>query len=106
MGMKLDIDATVRYALDSVEYRKSGKVEKYWQAIRQADYSGVESPYNTYLNNGLPPAPICNPSLSSLNAVANADTTTPYLFYFHNVKGETYYAETLDEHNENVSKYR
>ena len=106
MGMKLDIDATVRYALDSADYKRNGKVEKYWQAIRQADYSGVESPYNTYLNNGLPPAPICNPSLSSLNAVANADPKTPYLFYFHNVKGETYYAETLDEHNENVANHR
>ena len=106
MGMKLDIDATVRFAMDSEEYKKSGKVEKYWQPIRQSDYSTVISPFNTYLNNGLPPAPICNPSLSSLNAVANADPKTPYVFYFHNLKGETYYGETLDEHNANIAKYR
>ncbi len=106
MGMKLDIDATVRYALDSATYKKAGKVEKYWQPILVSDYSGVISPYNTYLNNGLPPAPICNPSLSSLNAVANADSLTPYLFYFHNSAGETYYAKTLDEHNANVATYR
>ncbi len=106
MGMKLDIDATVRYALDSADFKKNGKVEKYWQPIRQTDYTGVVSPYNTYLNNGLPPAPICNPSLSSINAVANADPKTPYLFYFHNLAGETYYAKTLEEHNANVAKHR
>jgi UPF0755 protein len=102
MGMKLDIDATVRYALDSSAYKQNGKVEKYWQPIRQADYAGVQSPFNTYLNNGLPPAPICNPSLSSLNAVANADPKTPYLFYYHDAQGNTYYAKTLDEHSNNA----
>lgn len=106
MGMKLDIDATVRYAMDSVEYKRNGKVEKYWQPIRQTDYTGVVSPYNTYLNNGLPPQPICNPSLSALNAVANADPKTPYLYYFHNLAGETYYGKTLDEHNDNIARYR
>ena len=106
MGMKLDIDATVRYAMDSADYKRNGKVEKYWQPIRQADYSAVISPFNTYLNNGLPPAPICNPSLSSLNAVANADPKTPYVYYFHNLNGETYYGRTLDEHNENIANYR
>ncbi len=105
MGMKLDIDATVRYAMDSAEYKRNGKVEKYWQPIRQTDYT-LSSPFNTYTNNGLPPAPICNPSLSSLNAVANADEETPYLYYFHNLKGETYYGKTLDEHNENIARYR
>jgi UPF0755 protein len=106
MGMKLDIDATVRYAMDTAEFKKNGKVEKFWQPIRQSDYSSVVSPFNTYLNNGLPPAPICNPSLSSLNAVANADPSTPYVYYFHNLKGETYYGKTLDEHNQNIARYR
>jgi len=106
MGMKLDIDATVRYAMDSADYKRNGKVEKYWQPIRQTDYTGVISPFNTYLNNGLPPQPICNPSLSSLNAVANADPKTPYLFYFHNLAGETYYGKTLEEHESNIARYR
>lgn len=106
MGMKLDIDATVRYAMDSADYKRNGKVEKYWQPIRQTDYTSVISPFNTYLNNGLPPQPICNPSLSSLNAVANATEDTPYLYYFHNLEGETYYGETLDDHLENIEKYR
>lgn len=106
MGMKLDIDATVRYAKDT-EILKSGKMPKpFWAAILQTDYSSVKSPFNTYLNNGLPPEPICNPSLSSLKAVANADSSTPYLFYYHDTKGNSYYARTLDEHNSNVANHR
>lgn len=106
MGMKLDIDATVRYAKDTADL-KAGKTPKpFWAAISQDDYTGVKSPYNTYLNNGLPPAPICNPSLSSLKAVANADSSTPYLFYYHDSKGNSYYARTLDEHNSNVANHR
>lgn len=106
MGMKLDIDATVRYAKDTAEYQNKGTVEKYWQAITVADYSNIKSDYNTYLIPGLPPGPICNPSLSSLKAVANADANTPYLFYFHDLEGNTYYAKTLEEHNENVANNR
>jgi len=100
MGMKLDADATVQYAMGY-----DSKTKKWWRTIIQADYK-FNSPYNTYLNNGLPPTPICNPSLSSLNALANADLNTPYLFYFHNSKGESYYGKTLEEHNDNVAKYR
>lgn len=105
MGMKLDIDATVQYAKDS-EKLKSGTLEKFWQPILVADYTGVISPYNTYLNNGLPPSPIASPSLMSLQAVANADPNTPYVYYFHDSKGNSYYAKTLEEHNENVANNR
>lgn len=100
MGMKLDVDATVQYAMG-----QDPKTKKWWRTVTQEDYK-FKSPFNTYLNNGLPPGPICNPSLSSLNAVANVDPNTLYLFYFHNNKGESYYAKTLEEHNANVAKYR
>lgn len=105
IGMKLDIDSTVRYAKDSQTLKQKGKVDKYWQGITQDDYSNVKSPYNTYLNNGLPPGPICNPSLSSLKAVANADSSTPYLYYYHDSKGNSYYATNLDDHNRNVAEH-
>lgn len=100
MGMKLDVDATVQYALGYDQ-----KTKKWWRTVTPEDYK-FKSPFNTYLNNGLPPAPICNPSLSSLNAVANADSNTLYLFYYHDSKGNSYYAKTLEEHNDNVAKYR
>lgn len=106
MGMKLDIDSTVRYAKDSHILKTGKKVAKYWEAIFREDYTSVISPYNTYLNNGLPPGPICNPSLSSLQAVANADPNTTYLYYFHDSQGNSYYAKTLEEHNANVANYR
>jgi UPF0755 protein len=101
MGMKLDIDATVRYAMDSVTYKANPKMTSWWGAITQEDYSAVKSPYNTYLNTGLPPGPICNPSLASLKAVANADPSTPYVYYYHDSQGNSYYAKTLEEHVQN-----
>lgn len=104
MGMKLDIDATVQYAKDSQKLQ-DGSLEKFWEPILVADYQGVKSPYNTYLNNGLPPAPIANPSLMSLEAVANAPKSE-YVYYFHDSAGNSYYAKTLEEHNANVARYR
>lgn len=101
MGMKLDIDATVRYAMDTQAYKANPKLTDWWGAITQDDYSGVKSPFNTYLNIGLPPTPICNPSLSSLKAVANADASTPYVYYYHDSQGNSYYAKTLEEHVRN-----
>lgn len=106
MGMKLDIDATVQYAKDSEALVNGNGVNKFWLPVSQQDYSGVDHPYNTYLNPGLPPGPIASPSLSSLNAAASADSTTPYLFYYHDSKGNTYLARTLEEHNANVANYR
>ncbi len=105
MGMKLDIDATVQYAKDSQKL-KNGTLEKFWEPILIADYQGVISPFNTYTNNGLPPAPIANPSLMSLNAVADADPNSPYVYYFHDAQGNSYYAKTLEEHNANVANNR
>lgn len=105
MGMALNADATVQYAKDS-QRLASGDLEKFWQPITQADYKNVDSPYNTYLHAALPPTPIANPSLSSLNAVANANPNTPYVYYYHDTKGNTYYAKTLDEHNANVARYK
>ena len=104
IGMKIDADATVQYAKDSQKL-KNGTLTKFWEPITRADYQDVKSPYNTYLNNGLPPGPICNPSLSSLKAVANA-TDTNYLYYYHDSAGRSYYGETLEQHNQNVANYK
>lgn len=105
MGMKLDVDSTVQFARDSQRLR-NGTLEKFWQPVLVSDYTGIISPYNTYINNGLPPAPIANPSLMSLQAVADADPNTPYLYYYHDLAGNSYYAETLEEHNANVAAHR
>lgn len=104
IGMKLDLDATVQYAKDT-QNLKSGNVTKFWNPISRADYTEVKSDYNTYLTPGLPPGPIANPSMSAINAVVNAHDTQ-YLYYYHDAAGNSYYAETLDEHNENVANHR
>ena len=79
IGMKLDIDATVQYALG---------LEK---GIDNSDLA-IRSPYNTYTNAGLPPGPICNPGLSVINAVLNP-AKTDYLYYLTDKDGNMHYAK-------------
>lgn len=59
----------------------------------------ADTPYSTYANPGLPPTPICNPSLAALQAVC-APPETDYLFFYFNENGECTFSETLDEHEE------
>lgn len=100
IDMGLNADATLQYILGYQPAEKS-----WWKRHLTADDKKIDSPYNTYLYRGLPPAPICNPGLSSLQAVANADLGTPYLYYYHDSKGVSHYAKTLEEHNQNVANY-
>jgi len=98
IGMALNADATVQYALGYQPAEKS-----WWKRNLAIDDLKVSSSYNTYLHSGLPPTPICNPGLASIQAVANADPNTPYLYYYHDSKGNSHYAKTLEEHNQNVA---
>lgn len=98
MGMGLNADATVQYTLGYQPKEKS-----WWKRRLSKEDLKSNSPYNTYLYKNLPPTPICNPGLSSLKAVANADPQTPYLYYYHDSKGKAHYAKTLEEHNQNVA---
>ncbi len=98
IGMGLNADATIQYALGYQQDEKS-----WWKRHLTHDDLAIKSSYNTYINSGLPPTPICNPSLSSLQAVADADTSIPYLYYYHDSKGNSYYAKSLEEHNANVA---
>lgn len=97
----LQIDATVQYAIGYQEREGT-----WWKKnLTLADLK-VDSPYNTYENVGLPPAPICNPGLDAINAVLAADRDTPYFYYISNKDGsQMHYARTLEEHNENIRKY-
>jgi UPF0755 protein len=64
----------------------------------------LDSPYNTRLYGGLPPGPISNFNLHALEAVANPARGN-YLYFVHGDDGNIYYAHTLDEHEENASRY-
>ena len=99
IGMKLDIDATLQYALG---YQTDEK--RWWKLGLTNNDKLIESPYNTYKVAGLPPTPISNPGLASLNAVINPAKTN-YLFYMTDSKGVNHYAETNSQHNENIKKF-
>lgn len=93
VGMPLQIDATVQYVLEghrSVIYYKDLE---------------VDSPYNTYRVNGLPPGPICSPGKMSLKAVLEP-ADTDYFYYVAKPDGTHAFARTLAEHNANSSKYQ
>lgn len=104
IGMGLNADATIQYALVK-KGTLAPPADGWWKRSLTKDDLKIDSSYNTYLHRGLPPAPISNPSLSSLQAVAGADPSTPYLYYYHDSQGRSHYGKTLDEHNENVARY-
>jgi UPF0755 protein len=97
--MKLDIDATLQYALG---YQPQEK--RWWKKSLTARDKLIDSAYNTYTNAGLPPTPISNPGLASLKASINP-ANTAYLFYFTDKNGINHYAKTLQEQEANISKY-
>ncbi|MDQ3159275.1 MAG: endolytic transglycosylase MltG [bacterium] len=63
-----------------------------------------DSAYNTYLNKGLPPGPISNVSLSSLEAVSNP-ASTDFLFFVSGDDGTTYFATTIEQHERNIAEH-
>ncbi len=96
----LQVDATIQYALG---YQP---VEKTWwkKSLTMADLK-IDSPYNSYLNTSLPPTPICNPGLASIEAVVNANENTSYWYYLSDKTGKMHYGRTLEEHNQNINRY-
>ncbi len=102
LGMPLEADATVQYAIaaDPDSVAQFG----YWkQGLTEADLA-VDSPYNTYAVPALPPGPIGNPGLASIVAVIRP-ADTGYLFFVATSDGSHAFAETFDEHLENVRRY-
>jgi UPF0755 protein len=95
-GMRLSADPTVKFALRRFDLKRV--YEKYLL---------VESPYNTYRNAGLPPGPICTPSLESLEAVLHAPDTKYFYFVAKpDFTGYSNFAETYSEHIKNAREYQ
>ena len=65
----------------------------------------IKSPYNTYLNAGLPPGPIGNPGLASIEAAANPKDTDYFYFLSDPKTGKTVFSKTAEEHNANKDRY-
>lgn len=91
-GMPLQTDPTVLYALGEHKDR-----------VLYKDLE-VKSPYNTYLNKGLPPGPIANAGRASLDATVDP-AKTKYLYFVADKDGNNHFAETYSEHQNNVAKY-
>jgi len=98
----LQVDATVQYAKVSQDCLADQECV-WWPAVKKVNLQ-INSPYNTYLNKGLPPGPICNSSLSSLKAVVGYQTSD-YWFYLSDSRGEMHFAKSLEEHQGNVKIY-
>lgn len=89
LGMKLDADPTVQFA---ILQREGAKRRLFYDDYR------IDHPYNTYLRAGLPPGPITNPSKSSLRAAVNP-ADHDYLFFVAKGDGSHVFSRTLAEHN-------
>ncbi len=95
-GMRLQADPTVMYAL-----KRDGR----WSGmLHRSDY-GYESPYNTYLNEGLPPGPICNPGLTALKA-AVSPARIDYLYFVADTMGGHTFTRTYEEHLQAIATSR
>ncbi len=97
-NMPLDADPTIQYALGNTRDPNT-----WWPPISVADYSGVNNSYNTYLVFGLPPGPIANPGLSSIQAVVTPQNT-PYLYFRATCNGDGHhnFATTLAQQEANA----
>lgn len=92
INMALQADASIEYILN-----------KPLSELTPEDLE-IDSPYNTYLNTGLPPTPIGNPGIDSIKAVLEPANTN-YFYYITDNDGVFHYAETYREHLINIEKY-
>jgi UPF0755 protein len=96
-GMKLQSDPTVVYGI-------TGGKGPLGRGLRRSELDR-ETPYNTYVIDGLPPTPIASPGRSAIMAVVNPEETG-FLYFVADGTGGHVFAETLQEHNRNVEKWR
>nr|WP_294915416.1 endolytic transglycosylase MltG [uncultured Neokomagataea sp.] len=97
LGMRLQTDPSVIYGVSEGMGVLSRPLEH--------DDLLTDGPYNTYMHTGLPPGPICSPSLTSLEAAAHP-AVSKALYFVANGHGGHRFAETLEEHNRNVQHLR
>jgi UPF0755 protein len=89
----------------TVQYARGVPGNWWWQPTSVEEYKTVDSPYNTYIQPGLPPGPISNPGLSAILAVIRPRSTS-YCFFVATGDGSHVFAQTLAEHESNVARYQ
>lgn len=102
-GIPLQSDPTVIYAITKGQIQTGGQ-GPLGRRLLSKDLE-TESPYNTYLNPGLPPSPIANPGRASIEAVLHPEEND-FLYFVADGSGGHVFARTLEEHNANVAHWR
>ncbi len=103
VGMRLEADPTVQYAMG---YQQAS--DQWWKTpVFLEEYQSVDSPYNTYIHQGIPPGPIANPGLDAFRAVLYPERHD-YLYFVATAddSGAHVFALTYAEHVENVRRYQ
>lgn len=95
--MPLQIDATMQYTLGK-------NPDGSWWGNINLDEKQTDSPYNSYLHEGLPPTPICSPNIDAIEAALNPEETD-CLYYLHDSNRQIHCAKTYEEHKANIEKY-
>ena len=103
-NIPLQADPTVQFAVANANLAEALGFN-FWKRDLTQDDLRHPSPYNTYVEPGLPPGPICSPGLSALEAVANP-AETDYLFFVARNDGTHVFARTDTEHAANVERYQ
>ena len=91
--MRLEIDATILYGIQK------------WRPLLRSEYHSIISPYNTYNVDGLPPTPICSPSVKSVEAALHP-AKHDYIFYVAQPNGYHLFAATNAGHEANIAKVK
>lgn len=103
-GWPLEADATVQYAKANLTCSLTNLECDWWPKDLGEEDLKIDSPYNTRLHPGLPPAPIAYPGLTALKAVSEPEDT-PDWYYLSDQQGNIHYAKTLEEHQQNIQTY-
>ncbi len=101
MGKRLEADPTVQYALGFAL-----KENRYWKRGLTYKDLKVDSPYNTYRYAGLPPGPICNPGVRSVEAVLNPQPDFEALYFVADNTGRHVFSRTFHEHKQHIKRIR
>lgn len=126
VGMKLDADPTVQYAkanqvngqcrlsqsawliliprAQATSTVDCGITTEWWPKLVAGDTKNIQSPYNTYLRQGLPPTPIANPGLASIQAAANP-ADHDFFYFVTDKKNKAHFAKTFAEQQENIRRF-
>ena len=100
-----DVGGRFLQADPTVQYARGEAGDWWWEPESVEQYQEVISPYNTYINEGLPPGPIASPGLSAIDGTRNPESTNYCFFLATGEDGRHVFAQTYAEHQQNIAAY-